>query len=187
MFSQDVFVEFLSFMEFAHCFVQAGQIIWSGDRNGIVVMLIVFPFSFGPFERCKKVFLQQRTCSSWLRYHCLATQSPAEHTHVRAHTHLGLSKVAQSEMKSPQVVEDLWGNISLDLLLQNAGGRAICRQSSLNICLLEDLSQLNPRLHVIWVLLCYLLQMTLGNKDNNMSLIASISRWLDLIPDSFWG
>lgn len=78
-------------------------------------------------------------------------------------SYLGLSKVAQSEVKSPQVVEDLRGNVGLHLLLQDARGCAVCRQCSLNVSLLQDLSKLDPRLHVIWVLLRYLLQMTLGN------------------------
>lgn len=80
-------------------------------------------------------------------------------------TNLGFSKVAQSEVKSPQVVEDLRGNISLHLLLQDAGGCSVCRQRSLNVSLLQDLSQLDPRLHIIWVLLRHLLQMTLGNNN----------------------
>lgn len=57
MLPQDVFVEFLSFVEFTHCLVQAGQIVGGGDRNGVVVMLVMFSFGFGPLERCKKVFL----------------------------------------------------------------------------------------------------------------------------------
>lgn len=83
-------------------------------------------------------------------------------------SYLGLSKVAQSEVKSTQVVEDLRGNIGLHFLLQDAGGCAVRRQCSLYVGLLQDLSQLNPRLHIIWVLLCHLLQMTLGNKDSEM-------------------
>lgn len=83
--------------------------------------------------------------------------------------YLGLSKVAQPEVKSPQVVEDLRGDVGLHLLLQDAGGCAICGQRSLNIGLLQYLSQLDPRLHVIWVLLCHLLQMTLGRKHRGTS------------------
>lgn len=88
-------------------------------------------------------------------------------------SYLGLSKVAQSEVKSPQVVEDLRGNVSLHLLLQDAGGCAVRRQCSLNVSLLQDLSQLDPRLHIIWVLLGHLLQMTLRKKDS------------ELIPDTY--
>lgn len=72
-------------------------------------------------------------------------------------------------MQSPQVVEDLRGNVGLHLLLQYAGGCAVCGQCSLNVSLLQDLSQLDPSLHIIWVLLCHLLQMTLGNKDSGIS------------------
>lgn len=50
MLSQDVFVQFLSFMEFTHCLIQPGQIVRCGHRNGIVVMLIMFSFSFGPLQ-----------------------------------------------------------------------------------------------------------------------------------------
>lgn len=50
MLSQDVFVQFLCFVEFAHCLIQTGQIVGGGDRNGIVVMLIVLPFSFGALK-----------------------------------------------------------------------------------------------------------------------------------------
>ena len=77
--------------------------------------------------------------------------------------YLGLSQVPQSEVESPQVVEDLRGDVSLDLLLQNAGGRAVGREGALDVGLLQDLSQLDPGLNVIRVLLGYLLQMTLQN------------------------
>lgn len=70
MLSQDVFVEFLSFMEFTHCLIQAGQIVGSGDRNGIVVMFIMLSFSFGPLQRCEKVFLRQKRHSPCLKYYC---------------------------------------------------------------------------------------------------------------------
>lgn len=83
-------------------------------------------------------------------------------------SYLGLSKVAQSEVKSAQVVEDLRGNIGLHFLLQDTGGCAVRRQCSLYVGLLQDLSQLDPRLHIIWVLLCHLLQMSLENKDSEM-------------------
>lgn len=75
--------------------------------------------------------------------------------------YLGLPQVAQSEVKSTQVVEDLRGHISLHLLPEDAGGGAVGGQRSLDVGLLQDLSQLDPRLHVVWVLLCDLLQMTL--------------------------
>lgn len=52
MLPEDVFVEFLSFMEFTHRLVETGQIVGGGDRNGIVIMLIVFSLSFGTFQRC---------------------------------------------------------------------------------------------------------------------------------------
>lgn len=71
--------------------------------------------------------------------------------------YLGLPKVAKSEVKCPKVVENLRRNVSLHFLLQDAGGCAICRQCSLNVSLLQYLSQLNPGLHVIWVLFCHLL------------------------------
>lgn len=79
--------------------------------------------------------------------------------------YLCLSKVAKSEVKCPEVVENLRRNIGLHFLLQDAGGRAICRQRSLDVCLLQNLSQLDPGLHIIWVLFCYLLQMTLWMKE----------------------
>lgn len=75
--------------------------------------------------------------------------------------YLCLSEVAEPEVKSPEVVENLRRNVSLHLLLQDAGGGAICRQCSLDVSLLQNLSQLDPGLHIIWVLFCYLLQMTL--------------------------
>lgn len=58
MLSQDVFVQFLCFVEFTHCLVQTGQIVGGGHRNGIVVMLVVLPFSFGALQRCEEVFLR---------------------------------------------------------------------------------------------------------------------------------
>lgn len=171
MLSKDVFVEFLSFVEFTHCLIKAGKVIGSSDGNGIVVMLVMFSFSFGPLQRCKEVFLRQRQ-GPCLKYHwclCKNTQCPAHAAKLKynpqyVNSYLGFSKIAQSEVKSSQVVEDLRGHISLHLLLQNAGGCAVRRQRSLNVSLLQDLSQLNPSLHIIWVLLCHLLQMTLGNK-----------------------
>lgn len=50
MLSQDVFVQFLCFMEFTHRLVQTGQIVGCGHGNGIVVMLIMFSFSSGPLQ-----------------------------------------------------------------------------------------------------------------------------------------
>lgn len=86
-----------------------------------------------------------------------------EQTHKAVY--LCLSKVAKSEVKSPKVVENLGRNIGLNFLLQDAGGGAICRQRSLDVSLLQDLSQLDPGLHIIWVLFCYLLQMALWIKE----------------------
>lgn len=40
--------------------------------------------------------------------------------------YLGLPKVAKSEVKCPEVVENLRRNVGLHFLLQDAGGRAIC-------------------------------------------------------------
>ena len=57
MFSQDVFVKFFSFVEFTHGLIQPSQIVGGGHRDGIVVMLIMLSLSFGPVQRCKKVFL----------------------------------------------------------------------------------------------------------------------------------
>jgi len=57
MLSQDVFVEFLCFVEFTHRLVQTGQIVGGGNRNGVVVTLVMLAFGFGPFERRKEVFL----------------------------------------------------------------------------------------------------------------------------------
>lgn len=82
--------------------------------------------------------------------------------------YLGLSQVSQSEVESPQVVEDLRGNVGLHFLLQDAGGCAVSGQRSLDVSLLQDLRQLNPRLHIIWVLLCYLLQVTLETKNSDI-------------------
>lgn len=82
-------------------------------------------------------------------------------------SYLCFSEVSQSEVKSPEVVEDLGRHVGLHLLLQDAGGRAVRRQRSLNVGLLQDLSQLDPRLHVVWVLLRHLLQMTLVNRDSD--------------------
>ena len=78
-----------------------------------------------------------------------------------AHVYLGLSQVPQSEVQSPQVVEDLGRDVRLHLLLQDAGGGAVGRQRPLDVRLLQDLSQLDPGLHVVWVLLRHLLQVTL--------------------------
>jgi len=52
MLSQDVFVEFLSLVEFTHGLVQTGQVVGGGDRNGIVVMLVVLSLSFGSVQGC---------------------------------------------------------------------------------------------------------------------------------------
>lgn len=50
---------------------------------------------------------------------------------INVSLYFGLSKIPQTKVQSPQIVEDLRGNISLDLLLEDASGGAICRQSSL--------------------------------------------------------
>lgn len=71
--------------------------------------------------------------------------------------YLGLPEVAESEVKCPEVVKNLRRNIGLHFLLQDAGGRAICRQRSLDVSLLQNLSQFDPGLHVIWVLFGHLL------------------------------
>lgn len=110
----------------------------------------------GPMLEISLVFMQ--------KYSPSCTHHQLKYNAQYVNSYLGFSKVAQSEVKGSQVVEDLGGHISLHLLLQNAGGCAVRRQRSLNVSLLQDLSQLNPSLHIIWVLLCHLLQMTLGNK-----------------------
>lgn len=68
--------------------------------------------------------------------------------------YLCLSQVAQSEVKSSQVVEDLRRNVSLHLLLQDACRCAVSGKRSLDVRLLQDLSQLDPCFHIIWILLC---------------------------------
>lgn len=45
--------------------------------------------------------------------------------------YFGLSKISQTKVQSPQIVKDLRGHIGLDLLLEDASGSAISRQSSL--------------------------------------------------------
>lgn len=80
--------------------------------------------------------------------------------------YLCLSQVAESEVESPEVVENLRRNVGLHLLPQDAGGGAICRECSLDVSLFQNLSQLDPGLHIIRVLFCYLLQMTLWTKEN---------------------
>lgn len=87
------------------------------------------------------------------------TQTACDHAYDVLYIviYLGLPEVAKSEVKGPEVVENLRRNIGLHFLLQDAGGRAICRQCSLDVSLLQNLSQLDPGLHVIWVLFCHLL------------------------------
>lgn len=75
--------------------------------------------------------------------------------------YLGFPQVAKSEVQSPQVVQDLGGNVGLHLLLQDARRCAVGGQRPLDVSLLQNLCQLNPRLHIIRVLLCYLFQVTL--------------------------
>ena len=58
MLSEDVFVEFLGFVEFTQGLVQAGQVVGRGDGDGVVVMLIVLALRLGPLQRRKEVFLQ---------------------------------------------------------------------------------------------------------------------------------
>ena len=50
------------------------------------------------------------------------TDSMSRYTHF---THPGLLEVAQAEMQSSHIVEDLWWNISLHLLLQDASSCAV--------------------------------------------------------------
>lgn len=79
-------------------------------------------------------------------------------------SYLGFSQVPQSKVQSAQVVENFGGNVGLHRLLQDASGCAVSRQSALDVSLLQDLGELNPRLHIIWVLLCYLFEVTLNNQ-----------------------
>ena len=58
MLSEDVFVEFLGFVEFTQGLVQAGQVVGRGDGDGVVVMLIMLALRLGPLQRRKEVFLQ---------------------------------------------------------------------------------------------------------------------------------
>lgn len=60
MLPEDVFIEFLSFVEFTHGLVQTGQIVRRGHRNSIVVMLVVFSLSFRSVQGCKEIFLLGR-------------------------------------------------------------------------------------------------------------------------------
>lgn len=46
-------------MEFTHCLIESGQIVGGGDRNGIVVMLIMLSLCFGSVKGCKKIFLEK--------------------------------------------------------------------------------------------------------------------------------
>lgn len=57
MFSQDVLVQLLSLVELTHGLIESGQVVRSGDGNGVIVVLIMFALSFGPFQRGQEVFL----------------------------------------------------------------------------------------------------------------------------------
>lgn len=109
----------------------------------------------------KKDFAAQYFQLTFLIPPCECNYFKVKLTQALLASYLSLSQVAQSEVKSSQVVEDLRGDISLHLLLQDAGGCAVGGQCSLDVSLLQDLSQLDPCLHIVWVLLGYLLQMTL--------------------------
>ena len=85
-------------------------------------------------------------------------------------SYLGLSQVPQSEVQSAQVVEDLGRDVGLHLLLQDAGGGAVGRQGPLDVRLLQDLRQLDPRLHVVRVLLRHLLQVSLLVEERTNTL-----------------
>lgn len=52
MLPEDVFIEFLSFVELTHGLVQTGQVVGGGDRNGVVVMLVVLALSFSSVQGC---------------------------------------------------------------------------------------------------------------------------------------
>lgn len=60
MLPQDVLVELLGLVELTHGLVQTGQVVGGGDRDGVVVMLVVFSLSFGSLQRCEEVFLWER-------------------------------------------------------------------------------------------------------------------------------
>lgn len=112
MLSQDVFVQFLCFMEFTHRLVQTGQIVGRGHRNGVVVMLIVFSFSFGTLQWCKKVFLwQTRHSPCWK--HRLCTWS----------WWLLTCSILWSTLASPRLPSLKW---SAPRLLRISGGTSAC-------------------------------------------------------------
>ena len=68
------------------------------------------------------------------------TDSMSCYTHF---THPGLLEVAQAEMQSSHIVEDLWWNISLHLLLQDASSCAVGWQRPLDEHVEQTLSRLD--------------------------------------------
>lgn len=65
--AQNVFVELLGLVELAHGLVEPGQVVGGGDRDGVVVVLVVLALSFGPFQGGQEIFLKgNRTTSSSL-------------------------------------------------------------------------------------------------------------------------
>ena len=77
---------------------------------------------------------------------------------------LSLVKFPETEVEAAHIVQNLRGHLRLHFVLQDPGGCLVAFQTLLEVGLLKDLSQLNPGLYVIWVLLCYLLQMALEKK-----------------------
>lgn len=169
MLSQDVFVELLRFVELAHGLVQTRQVVGGGDRDGVVVMLVVLSLGLGPLQRRKEVFLWRRRCSGSLNTPLYSKTKPCPQLVMKPY--LGLSQVPQPEVQGAQVVEDLGRDVGLHLLLQDARGRAVRRQRSLDVSLLQDLSQLDPGLHVVRVLLRHLLQVTLSRQRDTIQHI----------------
>uniref|UniRef100_A0AAG5CPI8 Uncharacterized protein n=1 Tax=Anopheles atroparvus TaxID=41427 RepID=A0AAG5CPI8_ANOAO len=69
--------------------------------------------------------------------------------------------VAQPVVQRGHVVQYLRRYVGVYLLRENAGGRAVCLQRSRQVVLLQNLCQLDPRLHVVRELFRHLFQVIL--------------------------
>ena len=113
------------------------------------------------------------------------TDSMSCYTHF---THPGLLEVAQAEMQSSHIVEDLWWNISLHLLLQDASSCAVGWQRPLDEHVEQTLSRLDSESENVtcfsWlcqfrIRKCHLFFMIMAIQNQKMSLyfFAILTPW----------
>lgn len=75
-------------------------------------------------------------------------------------------------MKGSNIIENLWWDVHLNQVLQKLGSLMISWKGTLQVTALKDLSQLNPRLYILTVLLRHLCQMEVSDTEAHIQQLA---------------